>query len=471
MVGSWGTADVGGDYTAAGGAAALNVTNGAGIIAPPRAGSTRGVTLDGVSARDVDFLVRVSVDKRPTGAIVWAYEVARHNGNNEYRPKILLKPDGTVAVHAGVVVSDSESPIGNAVTVPGLTYDAGTFIWLRAQVTGTNPTTIKVRAWAQGQPEPTTWQYTGTDNSAVLQTAGSVGLRVYTNTTVTNAPVSVLFDDLLVGDPNGGSGVTTTATLVGAGDISSCDYTDDSDTAAVVNGTAGTVFTAGDNVYPEGSAAAFSGCYDPSWGAFKSRTRPTPGNHDVQADASATAYFDYFGSNAGPSHRGYYAFEAGAWRVYALNSECSETSSCQAQYNWVAADLAATPHTCSMAIWHRPRFSEGPHGNANDLDALFKLLYTNKVDVLVSGHDHMYERLTPVDGSGTADAAHGVRQFVVGTGGAALYTPTTTLPIVEAEDHATHGVLRLDLAPGSYSWQFLPAGSGTFTDSGTSACH
>ena len=163
VVGDWGTADIGGAYTAAGGGSALNVVNGVGQIAPPRAGATRGVTLNSVSARDVDIKVRIAIDKQPTGNTVWVYEAARHNGNNEYRPKILLRPDGTVAVHAGVVVSDSESPIGNPVTIPGLTDTPGTFIWLRAQVTGINPTTIRIRAWADGQAEPTTWQYTGTE--------------------------------------------------------------------------------------------------------------------------------------------------------------------------------------------------------------------------------------------------------------------------------------------------------------------
>ena len=174
VAGGWGNADTGGPYTAAGGAAALFVDSCQIISyrAPDAAAAGSAI-----SARDVDIYVRLAVDKRPTGGIVWAYEVARHNGNNEYRPKILLRPDGTVAVHAGVVVSDAESPIGNPVTVPGLTYDAGTFIWVHAQVTGSSPTTIRVRAWADGQPEPTTWQYVGTDSTAALQTAGSVGLR------------------------------------------------------------------------------------------------------------------------------------------------------------------------------------------------------------------------------------------------------------------------------------------------------
>ena len=203
--GGWGSADIGGAYDNSGGAAALNVTNGTGLISPPRAGSTRGVTLDSVSARDVDIIVRLSVDKLPSGGIVWAYLVARHNGTDEYRPKILLKPDGTVAVHAGVVVSNAESPIGTPVVVPGLTCAPGTFIWVHARITGASPTTIMVRAWADGQPEPSTWQYTATDSTPAVQAAGAVGLLVYDNTTVTNAPVTVAFDDYLVTDPNGGS--------------------------------------------------------------------------------------------------------------------------------------------------------------------------------------------------------------------------------------------------------------------------
>ena len=224
--GGWGNADIGGTYNAAGGAAAINVANGTGLIMPPRAGSTRGVTLDSISASDVDITVRIAVDKRPVGGTVWAYEVARHNGNNEYRPKILFNPDGTIAVHAGIVVSDSESPIGQPVTVPGLTYTAGTFIWLHAQVVGTNPTTIRVRAWADGQPEPTTWQYVGTNSAPVLQQAGSVGLRVYDHSSLTNAPVTVSFDDYRVADPNGGAaGGTAALALVGTADIARCDGT------------------------------------------------------------------------------------------------------------------------------------------------------------------------------------------------------------------------------------------------------
>ena len=218
--GGWGNADIGGAYSAAGGAAAVNVINGTGLISPPRAGATRGVTLDSISATDVDITVRVALDKRPVGGTVWAYEVARHNGNNEYRPKILFNADGTVAVHAGIVVSDAESPIGQPVTVPGLTYNAGTFIWLHAQVVGTNPTTIRIRAWADGQPEPTSWQYVGSNSTPVLQQAGSVGLRVYDHTAVTNAPVTVAFDDYLVANPIAGAGGSgATVTLVGAGDI------------------------------------------------------------------------------------------------------------------------------------------------------------------------------------------------------------------------------------------------------------
>ncbi len=264
-----------------------------------------------------------------------------------------------------------------------------------------------------------------------------------------------------------------TETLVGAGDIASCARADDSDTAALVSGIAGIVFTAGDNVYPDGSAQYFDDCYTPTWGAFKERTRPAPGNHDFYNNPGAEAYFAYFGANAGPPGRGYYSFEAGAWRVYSLNSECAPDSSCYgAQYDWLTQDLAAAPHRCVMAIWHRPRFSSGAgHGSSTRMAPFFQLLHDNGAELVISGHEHSYERFAPADPSGAADPTGGVRQFVVGTGGVTLYGLATALPTSEVRDATSQGVLKLDLAPGSYSWQFVPADSDTFTDSGSANCH
>lgn len=287
----------------------------------------------------------------------------------------------------------------------------------------------------------------------------------------TASPVAALPEPI---DAAGSTGFTSTATvtLVGAGDIASCSGSADSKTAAVVAGIAGTVFTAGDNVYPDGSAANYQNCFGPSWGSLKSRMRPVPGNHDYYRHPGAKPYYSYFGRKAGPSGHGYYAYNAGLWRIYALNSECATTSTCYAnQLTWLQNDIAANPHTCSLAIWHRPLYSTGPHGNSSRMAQVFKVLYDKGADVVITGHDHMYERYTPIDPSGVPDPVNGIREFVVGTGGASLYAFKTDDPLVEVRDNTTHGVLRLDLSAGSYAWQFLPIAGESFTDSGTGTCH
>jgi PKD repeat protein len=194
----WGSADTGGAYTLEGNSANFGVSGGTGNITLPAAGANRSALLNGVSATDVDILFRVSVDKVATGNSYYVYGAARRNGNNSYRPKIILNANGSVSAHAGVVVNNSESSIAPAVVVPGLTQTAGSFIWVRAQLEGTSPTTIRVKAWANGQAEPGNWQFTATNNAAAVQTAGGVGLRVYVGTTVSNAPVVFSFDDFSV---------------------------------------------------------------------------------------------------------------------------------------------------------------------------------------------------------------------------------------------------------------------------------
>ncbi len=272
-----------------------------------------------------------------------------------------------------------------------------------------------------------------------------------------------------------GSGVVT---LVGAGDIAVCgSYADDSATAAIVSDVlaeqpSNVAFTAGDNVYPDGSSNWYGACYDPTWGAFKLRTRPVPGNHDYYNNPTAAGYFGYFGSQAGPSGRGYYRYDAGSWRVYALTSECVRGSRCYIrQYRWLRADLVNNPHQCVLAIWHRPRFSSGAeHGSSTRMAPVFDLLYRKGAEIVLTGHDHDYERFAPTDPDGVP-AANGVRQWVVGTGGAPLYSfASTPLAASEVRNADTHGVLRLDLAPSGYYWQFI-ATQGSFTDSGSGACH
>jgi PKD repeat protein len=197
----WGSADVGGSYATQSTPANYSVGGGVGNIVMPSSGSNRSALLNSVSQRDVDLTFRVSTNKAASGGNYFVYAVARRNGNNEYRPQIHLRANGSVGVHGSAVVNNSESGIGSAVTVPGLNHTANNFIWVRAEVTGASPTTIRVKAWADGQTEPTGWNYTGTNSSGALQSAGALGLRVYIGSGVNNAPVTFSFDDYQVAGP------------------------------------------------------------------------------------------------------------------------------------------------------------------------------------------------------------------------------------------------------------------------------
>ncbi len=257
--------------------------------------------------------------------------------------------------------------------------------------------------------------------------------------------------------------------LVGAGDIASCQSRGDEATAELLDRIAGTVFTLGDNVYNSGTTAEFANCYEPSWGRHKSRTRPSPGNHDY-VTRDAAPYFAYFGANAGEPGKGYYSYNLGAWHIIALNSEI-QVDAGSAQEQWLRADLAANRTTCTLAYWHKPRFSSGPHGNNPRFDALWQALYQFDADLVLSGHDHNYERFAPQTPAGVADAARGIREFIVGTGGAGLYPIVTIRPNSEVRNARTWGVLKLTLHATSYDWEFVPVAGRTFTDAGSGNCH
>ncbi len=265
---------------------------------------------------------------------------------------------------------------------------------------------------------------------------------------------------------------TTDPVLVGAGDIASCGLTGDARTATVVRSIAGTVFTAGDNAYEFGTAREYADCYAPTWGVLKSRTRPSPGNHDY-GTSGAAGYFAYFGARAGTAGEGWYAYDLGAWRVYALNSNCSAIGGCgagSAQERWLRADLAANPRRCVAAYWHHPLFSSGAHGNSASMRPIWEALHAAGADVVVNGHDHDYERFAPQDPEGFGDPERGIREFVVGTGGASLRDFATIRPNSEVRDSSTLGVLKLTLRTDSYAWQFVPVADGAFTDAGQDTC-
>ena len=269
----------------------------------------------------------------------------------------------------------------------------------------------------------------------------------------------------------GGTG--TDPVLVGAGDIGSCGSTADDRTSALLDGIEGTVFTAGDNAYESGTAAEFRDCYDTAWGRHRDRTRPAPGNHDWET-AGLAGYLDYFGAAAqGPDGSSWYSYDLGTWHVIVLDSMCVKIAGCgpdSPQGRWLAADLAASPASCTIAIFHHPRFSSGEHGNLPEMDAFWRPLHAAGVDVIVNGHDHDYERFGPQDPDGQPDDARGIRQFVVGTGGANLRNFRRVAPNSEARLAGGHGVLKFTLHEASYEVEFISAGND-FRDVGKDDCH
>jgi hypothetical protein len=260
--------------------------------------------------------------------------------------------------------------------------------------------------------------------------------------------------------PSGG-----TAVLVGAGDIGVCGSAGTAATAALLDGIDGTVFTAGDNAYFQGTEENFRRCYDPTWGRHKERTRPAPGNHDYESPGAAP-YFEYFGANAGPPGLGYYEFQAGAWQIVSLNSNVPAGEG-SPQYEWLRGTLTGTRTACVAAIWHHPLVASGPNGSNPHMRDIWRLLQQTAAELVIVGHEHQYERFAPLDFTGRP-ASDGLRQFVVGTGGAPLSSFDRSLPGSEARA-ATFGVLKLTLQPGSYSWEFISTTSG-ISDTGTGTC-
>jgi len=261
--------------------------------------------------------------------------------------------------------------------------------------------------------------------------------------------------------------------LVGAGDIADCSSDGDEATAKLLDHLDGTVFTLGDNAYEFGSAANFRRCYDPGWGRQLDRTKPVPGNHDYMTEGAA-GYFGYFGSAAGDPAKGWYAYDLGAWRVYVLNSDCALIGGCDSgspQERWLRQDLAANPRPCVLAMWHHPRFSSGPHGSDPVTADLWTDLYDAGAELILNGHDHDYERFAPQTPTGRPDSQRGIVEMVVGTGGRSHYEFGTIRANSLVRDNTTYGVLRLVLSDGGWSFEFVRVPGGTFTDSGSGACH
>jgi hypothetical protein len=238
--------------------------------------------------------------------------------------------------------------------------------------------------------------------------------------------------------------------IAAAGDIASCNSSGDEATADLLDAIApARILLLGDNAYENGTDAEFASCYDPTWGRFREKTHPSPGNHDYNT-AGAFGYYNYFGAAAGDPTRGYYAFDLGAWRFHALNSNCGVVS-CSAgsqQEQWLRADLATHPRTCLAAFMHHPRFASGPTAARRDntnVAPLYQAFHEGSGDLWLVGHNHYYERLTRLGPTGAIDLEQGIRNFVVGTGGRGF--SAFGEPIMGSEVRSqTFGVLTLTCA-------------------------
>jgi hypothetical protein len=361
------------------------------------------------------------------------------------------------------------------------------FIALPASVPAGAPIQPAVQVAAQdGFGNPTTG-YTGDVTLAIDNNPGNgtltgtttlaavAGVATFTNARIDSTGVGFTLRATsgLIADTISTPINVTDPVLVGAGDIADCTRVSDDATANQLDSIPGIVFVAGDNAYPNGRAQDFANCYDPTWGRHKARTLPVTGNHEYDSSATAAPHRAYFGATvADPLNNGgyYFSYDLGAWHIVVLNTDIPIPP----QVTWLQADLAGRTNQCILALWHRAIFTSGSSGGRPSARPLWQALQDAGAEVVINGHDHLYQRFALQDSLGNADPT-GIREFIAGTGGGETHSNfPNTVPNVEADDrnNFSRGVLKLTLHPSSYSWEFLAApGFGTFTDSGTAACH
>jgi hypothetical protein len=257
--------------------------------------------------------------------------------------------------------------------------------------------------------------------------------------------------------------------LIAAGDIASCWWRADEATARLLDNLEGTVAALGDLVYQSGTEGQFADCYGPTWGRHRDRTRPALGNHDRRTEKGGP-YYRYFGALAGKPGEGWYSYQVDGWHVVVLNSE-EPIAAGTPQLRWLADDLRANPTKCTLAYMHRPLFSSGDHGGSSRVRDAWRILYAAGVDVVLAGHDHLYERFAPLTPDGEPDPVRGITSFVIGTGGSPLYSLGDLKPHSRIRNNRVHGVVAFRFRPDGYSWEFIPVAGDRFHDRGEARCH
>ena len=282
--------------------------------------------------------------------------------------------------------------------------------------------------------------------------------------------------------------LTGAAVLMGAGDIAVCGTSYDEATARLVDSISredsaskveDAIFTTGDNVYPNGAKVNFDRCWAPSWGDTSKRImrwiRPVVGNHDLD-NGFGEAYYELFGKNAGAKGKGYYAYDLGAWKVIALNSEmvtnpAFSVEARREQEEWLKKELDGNTKKCTVAYFHRPRFSSGGHAGDLRMTGIWNILYEKNVDLILNGHEHHYERFEPQTPAGLRDTVRGIVQIIVGTGGAGLTgirVPVEPNSARRIQGH--HGVLKVTLGAEEWQHAFLDT-QGRIWDRSAGKCH
>jgi hypothetical protein len=260
--------------------------------------------------------------------------------------------------------------------------------------------------------------------------------------------------------------------LVGAGDIADCTNIGGAQaTAALLDSIPGTVFTLGDNGYPDGSDFNFSHCYDITWGRHRYRTLPTIGNHEYNLP-DGMDYYNYYGPSAGTPMHAWYSYNIGTWHIIVLDSNCNQIDcgAGSAEYTWLQNDLAANTQACTMAMWHHPLFVSAAVGIKTWSQPWWQLLYNAKADLNLVAHVHVYERFASQNPSGQADP-NGIVELVVGTGGESHGGFDTILANSLVRNGDAFGVLKLTLQANGYTFQFIPQAGSSFSDSGSATCH
>ena len=328
--------------------------------------------------------------------------------------------------------------------------------------TATEPASFLCQLDGAGPAEPCT-----SPKTYVNLSAGQHNFAVWATDIVGNADETPATRSWTI-SPDGGDPI-----LNAAGDIASCVNDNDEATAQLLDHMPGTVVTLGDGAYTNGTLTEYKDCYGPTWGRHKARTTPVVGNHEYQT-AGASGYFNYFGGAAGDPGLGYYDYRLGAWHVIVLNSNCTAIGGCGAgspEEQWLRNVLATSDAECTIAVFHHPRFSSGTtHGSNTAMGAFWQALYDYGADVVLNGHEHLYERFGMQKPDGTADAVYGLREITAGTGGRSNYSFGTAIANSDVRGQP-FGVLKMILKDTSYAWEFTPVAGQTFTDFGASSCH